>query len=314
MELSFISKPKRYENKTVTPVVEEYIDTVDSNLTNSTEFTLLDQNYSDLSNHVLLEDSASRILSQLNSPIPLKYIMENKENNKKSNTLSVDKSYSDHSNDGSFEDSASYILSQLNSPIPMKYVSMNEEKNVVNTPSGKGFGVENFQKGKNEINGTLIHKGSIHIGSKPEKFNAGENYMDITPSGKGYTAENFLKVKKEINKDCIDTGKKIGKFGGGEKEYFDLPYGWTKEVVYLRNQPSMRGKIRQDIYLISPGRKGKKLQSDAKLQRFLQENPDIECDLSVTSTKATVHREFLMNCSFGSQESSFSRKINVEIT
>ena len=67
MELSFISKPKRYENKTVTPVVEEYIDTVDSNLTNSTEFTLLDQNYSDLSNHVSLEDSASRILSQLNN-------------------------------------------------------------------------------------------------------------------------------------------------------------------------------------------------------------------------------------------------------
>ena len=67
MELSFISKPKRYENKTVTPVVEEYIDTVDSNLTNSTEFTLLDQNYSDISNHVSLEDSASRILSQLNN-------------------------------------------------------------------------------------------------------------------------------------------------------------------------------------------------------------------------------------------------------
>jgi len=67
MELSFISKPKRYESVTVTPVVVEYIDTVDSDLTDSTEFTLLDKNYSDLSNDVSLEDSASRILSQLNN-------------------------------------------------------------------------------------------------------------------------------------------------------------------------------------------------------------------------------------------------------
>ena len=123
--------------------------------------------------------------------------------------------------------------------------------------------------------------------------------MDITPSGKGYTAEEFLKVKKEINKDCIDNGKKIGKFGGGEKEYFDLPYGWTKEVVYLRNQPSMKGKTRQDIYLISPGSNGKKIKSEVKLQKFLEENPNIKCDLAVTSTKRTVHTEFLMNRTFG---------------
>ena len=34
----------------------------------------------------------------------------------------------------------------------------------------------------------------------------------------------------------------------GEKEYFDLPYGWTKQVVYLRNQPSMKGKVRTDLF------------------------------------------------------------------
>ena len=55
----------------------------------------------------------------------------------------------------------------------------------------------------------------------------------------------------------------------GEKEVYELPYGWTKEVVYRRNQPSMHGKIRQDIYVISPGSKGNKFQSDVKLQRFL---------------------------------------------
>ena len=57
----------------------------------------------------------------------------------------------------------------------------------------------------------------------------------------------------------------------------------------------MRGKIREDIYLISPGSKGKKFKSDIKLQMFLDENPNIKCDLAVTSTKRTVHREFLMN-------------------
>ena len=56
----------------------------------------------------------------------------------------------------------------------------------------------------------------------------------------------------------------------------------------------MRGKIRQDISVIGPGRKGKKFQSDAKLQRYLQENPLIECDLSVTSTSKKKHREFLL--------------------
>ena len=101
--------------------------------------------------------------------------------------------------------------------------------------------------------------------------------------------------KKEIHKECIDKGKKIKKFVGRKKKYFDLPYGWTKEVVYLKNQPCMRGKIREDIYLISPGSKGKKIKSDSKLQMFLDENPNIKCDLAVTSTKRTVHREFLMN-------------------
>ena len=80
----------------------------------------------------------------------------------------------------------------------------------------------------------------------------------------------------------------------GEKEVYELPYGWTKEVVYRRNQPSMRGKIRQDISVIGPGSKGKKFQSDVKLQRYLQENRDIECDLSVTSTSKKKHREFLL--------------------
>ena len=78
----------------------------------------------------------------------------------------------------------------------------------------------------------------------------------------------------------------------GEKEYFDLPYGWTKEVIYHTNQVSLRGgKVREDIYLISP--KGKKFKSDVELLRFLAENTKIKCDLEVTSTKKLKHREFL---------------------
>ena len=222
--------------------------------------------------------------------------------------LPVNKSYSDIPNYSSLEDSTSYILSQLKSPIPMKYIRKNEEKDMIDIPSEKGYGVEKFEK---EI-GRVQNDKESKVGKLSGRGFEVEEYEKVR--GIGYGVEEFEKRKKEINRIQIKTKGNIGKFGTGEKEYFDLPYGWTKEVVYLKNQPSMRGKIRQDIYLISPGRKGKKLQSDAKLQRFLQENPDIECDLSVTSTKATVHREFLKNCSFDSKESGFSRKINVEIT
>ena len=106
--------------------------------------------------------------------------------------------------------------------------------------------------------------------------------------------------------DDIDT--KIGNLGSNEtketskakensvtKEYFDLPYGWIKEVVSTKNQPSMRGKVREDIYLISPGSNGKKIKSAMKLHNFLEENPNIKCDLEVTSTSRKKHKEFLMS-------------------
>ena len=87
-----------------------------------------------------------------------------------------------------------------------------------------------------------------------------------------------------------------GRVNVGEKEYFDLPYGWTKEVVTLRNQPSMKGKVRTDIYLKSPavpGIKRKTFRNDNQVRSFLEENPNIMCDLDVTSTKKTKHRELL---------------------
>ena len=111
---------------------------------------------------------------------------------------------------------------------------------------------------------------------------------------------------RQINQtlDCIDNetgnflGRKkensIGKANSMTKEYFDLPYGWRKEVVTIKHQPSMKGKVREDIYLISPGSDGKRIKSAIKLQIFLEENPNIICDLEVTSTSKLKHREFLM--------------------
>jgi len=50
----------------------------------------------------------------------------------------------------------------------------------------------------------------------------------------------------------------------------------------------MKGRTRTDIYLISPGT-NKKLKSDVELMKFLEENPSIQCDLGVTSTKMVKH-------------------------
>ena len=108
----------------------------------------------------------------------------------------------------------------------------------------------------------------------------------------------FNKTKKHNSNKTIrktPSENKVGEFWDGEEEYFDLPYGWTKRVVYLRNQQSTlwTGKVRKDIYLISPGVKGKLITSDVKLQRFLEENPSVKCDQAVTSTTKKKHRELL---------------------
>ena len=103
--------------------------------------------------------------------------------------------------------------------------------------------------------------------------------------------QGSLNEKLQINRETPN-----GKVNVGEREYFDLPYGWTKEVVTLRNQPSMKGKVRTDIYLKSPavpGIKRKTFRNDNQVRSFLEENPNIMCDLEVTSTKKTKHRELL---------------------
>jgi|ERR1711971_840017 len=80
---------------------------------------------------------------------------------------------------------------------------------------------------------------------------------------------NQIKIFGNHEGEMSETPK--GKVNVGEKEYFDLPYGWTKEVVTRRDQPSLKGRVRKDVYLISPGIKGKKFRTDNELHRFLGE-------------------------------------------
>ena len=58
----------------------------------------------------------------------------------------------------------------------------------------------------------------------------------------------------------------------------------------------MKGKVRTDIYLTSPGVngvKGKWIQSYTQLRKYLEENPNVKCDQAVTTTSRKKHREFL---------------------
>ena len=56
--------------------------------------------------------------------------------------------------------------------------------------------------------------------------------------------------------------------------------GWKKVGHRRKNGKSADG--RWDFYLHTP--KGKKLRSNVEVAKFLAENPDVKCDLSVTNT------------------------------
>ena len=133
-----------------------------------------------------------------------------------------------------------------------------------------------------------IHQKLVHDQRQPK--------TEIEPENCDQTTDDIDNQNGKMGSNKRETKENAkGKENSMTKEYFDLPYGWRKEVVSIKNQPSMKGKVREDIYLISPGRNGKKIQSDIKLHLFLEEYPNIKCDLEVTSTSRVKHREFLMN-------------------
>ena len=144
------------------------------------------------------------------------------------------------------------------------------------------------------------------IDNKNKSFIIKENLSNSKKSSQTNELKIVLKRigsdnKSFIVKEKLSKRKKVhqheGKMKKGhemhtEKQYFDLPYGWTKLVVTRGNQKSKR----EDIYLMSPGIK-KQLRSDIQLMKFLKENPNIQCDLDATSTSTVKHRE-LLNRSF----------------
>ena len=62
---------------------------------------------------------------------------------------------------------------------------------------------------------------------------------------------------------------------GSYKEYL-LPYDWKKVALKRRNSD------RWDFHVLSP--QGKKLRSNIEIKKYLEVNPDIKCDRSVTNT------------------------------
>ena len=58
---------------------------------------------------------------------------------------------------------------------------------------------------------------------------------------------------------------------------YSLPYGW-KKIGHRRTGD----QDRWDFYIITPD--GKKLRSNPEIDRYLEKNPDVDCDREVTNT------------------------------
>ena len=59
---------------------------------------------------------------------------------------------------------------------------------------------------------------------------------------------------------------------------YSLPHGWKK---LCRRRKNSNGPRHWDIYAVTPT--GKRLRSKKYLEQYLTENPDVQCDLSVTN-------------------------------
>ena len=71
-----------------------------------------------------------------------------------------------------------------------------------------------------------------------------------------------------------------------EKENFveyKLPYGWRKVSSHRPNKQAW------DIYVYGPN--GERLQSNIEIRKYLERNPEVECDLDVTNTFRTKNMQ-----------------------
>ena len=73
----------------------------------------------------------------------------------------------------------------------------------------------------------------------------------------------------------------------GQKYYkeFELPYGWKKT-----GQRRKDGE-RWDFYLFAPN--GQKLRSNVEIKKYLENHPDVKCDLEVTKISKKLEDENL---------------------
>jgi len=83
---------------------------------------------------------------------------------------------------------------------------------------------------------------------------------------------------QDNNEDQDDANKDYTINSEGNREY-TLPHGW-KKIGSQRKQGESAGSW--DIYVISPD--GTRLRSNPEIQRYLDKNPDVECDQEVTNT------------------------------
>ena len=140
-----------------------------------------------------------------------------------------------------------------------------------NTDINESNGIDEISgiTGNNHVNGTHIIDGT----KENNDVNATNSMMEI----------NGIKDNNEINYingNHFMNGNENQIYKENYIEY-ELPYGWKK----IGRTRSGRNMIRWYFYVYSPD--GTKLRSNPKIKKYLEENPDVKCDLNVTNTDKT---------------------------
>ena len=126
------------------------------------------------------------------------------------------------------------------------------------------------------------HVKVVHVGKKifqcslcPAKFGSMEKKTNHLASNHAITGV----FKETQNKNQSEYPEiKLIRATETRREYL-LPYGW-KKIGHKRSE--IQPRERWDFYIFSPY--GKMLRSTPEVKRYLDENPELECDIEVTNT------------------------------
>ena len=109
----------------------------------------------------------------------------------------------------------------------------------------------------------------------PAKFGSEHGKTKHLASNHAITKETQIKNQSENQEFKLILATET------RREY-SLPYGW-KKIGHRRSETLPKERLeRWDFYIFSPY--GKMLRSAPEVQRYLGENPELECDLEVTNT------------------------------